>query len=338
MSLAEIISLDASRLADEHVVEWLGRTTPELFREYLSPSEEERARLLKARLESLLGKGGEALACDLGDALAAIMGVEDLAWDREHFGFGCVRLSPLAVAGDLAPEGRTQCLQACLDAGIAAARRLKARLVQRRLTAARMDEIRMLEANGFYLADNVLVTSARLEKCRLPEAGGGAVVRDCLPSDLERIEAMCAGSFPHSRFVSDPVFDPAKGEQVYVKWMKNAFGNDAGGRDFSGTHGLTADIDGVVAGFLVFQVQAGDGEGAPPVRRMGEISLFVVDPGARGKGVGTALMRGCLDRAADLGVTRLEATTWVQNRGALAIYQKAGLAVVDNLLCFHKVL
>lgn len=58
---------------------------------------------------------------------------------------------------------------------------------------------------------------------------------------------------------------------------------------------LVAELDGRVAGF-------GTLEGDPPY---GELGMLFVEPAAIGRGVGGALLAALVDRARDLGFTRL---------------------------------
>jgi ribosomal protein S18 acetylase RimI-like enzyme len=85
-----------------------------------------------------------------------------------------------------------------------------------------------------------------------------------------------------------------------------------------GTTVLVARIDGVVVGVLtlvVFRIPTG-------VRAW--IEDVVVDEGARGKGVGEALSRAALDRAAAQGARTVELTSRPSREAANRLYQRLG--------------
>jgi len=81
---------------------------------------------------------------------------------------------------------------------------------------------------------------------------------------------------------------------------------------------LVARVDGEVAGLLGF---AG-GESAEDAHA----GTFGVSVGAghRGRGVGSALIRELADWAPAHGIRRIQAWTWANNPGALALYERLG--------------
>jgi GNAT superfamily N-acetyltransferase len=62
------------------------------------------------------------------------------------------------------------------------------------------------------------------------------------------------------------------------------------------------------------------------------IEELVVDEGARGKGVGRALMQAALDWAKAQGCSEVEASTEEDNTGAQAFYRRLGFSGVALLL------
>jgi ribosomal protein S18 acetylase RimI-like enzyme len=56
----------------------------------------------------------------------------------------------------------------------------------------------------------------------------------------------------------------------------------------------------------------------------GEFRLLAVDPAARGQGVGQALVRACLDRAAELGLERVVLLTQDDMLEAQRLYDRMG--------------
>jgi ribosomal protein S18 acetylase RimI-like enzyme len=91
-----------------------------------------------------------------------------------------------------------------------------------------------------------------------------------------------------------------------------------------GTHLLVAEGDGEVLGSLtlvVFRIPTG-------VRAW--IEDVVVDGDARGRGVGDALNRAALDRAAELGCRTVDLTSRPDREAANRLYQRLGFAPRDT--------
>lgn len=55
-----------------------------------------------------------------------------------------------------------------------------------------------------------------------------------------------------------------------------------------------------------------------------ELRMLAVDPVARGRGVGEALVRHCLDEARDLGLGGVRISTMAQMSGARRLYERLG--------------
>jgi ribosomal protein S18 acetylase RimI-like enzyme len=58
----------------------------------------------------------------------------------------------------------------------------------------------------------------------------------------------------------------------------------------------------------------------------GEFRMLAVDPAAQGSGIGTALVRWCMDRSRELGLPRLVLCTQVENATAIGMYERLGFA------------
>jgi ribosomal protein S18 acetylase RimI-like enzyme len=56
----------------------------------------------------------------------------------------------------------------------------------------------------------------------------------------------------------------------------------------------------------------------------GEFRMLAVDPAAQGSGIGTALVRWCMDRSRELGLPRLVLCTQVENATAIGMYERLG--------------
>jgi putative acetyltransferase len=90
-----------------------------------------------------------------------------------------------------------------------------------------------------------------------------------------------------------------------------------------GLYSLVAYADVEVVGNLGLETSPN----RPRMRHVGSIGMAVRDDW-QGKGVGTALMAAALDLADNwLNLTRLELRVYVDNSGAVALYEKFGFEV-----------
>ena len=89
-----------------------------------------------------------------------------------------------------------------------------------------------------------------------------------------------------------------------------AFTESANGDDFVG---FIAEADGGLVGELSLHLRRG----------RGDIGMLVLD-GWRSKGVGSALMRACIDHAREAGLHKLTLQVWPHNERAIALYEKFG--------------
>jgi GNAT superfamily N-acetyltransferase len=78
---------------------------------------------------------------------------------------------------------------------------------------------------------------------------------------------------------------------------------------------LIADESGVARGFAVAGLEAG----------VGFLRQIVVDPAARRRGLGRALVAACQKQLRAQGARRLRLNVKEDNRGAIALYERAGL-------------
>lgn len=88
---------------------------------------------------------------------------------------------------------------------------------------------------------------------------------------------------------------------------------------------LVAETDGTIVGTITFYADARD-EGMPvrfPDGTAG-IRATAVDPSARGRGIGRALVDACIARAADVGARAMGLHTATFMNAAVTIYERCG--------------
>lgn len=80
-----------------------------------------------------------------------------------------------------------------------------------------------------------------------------------------------------------------------------------------------------------------------PIQGRTEIKRLWVDPAMRGRGVASALVRACLERAKESGIGTVGLSVWGWRTGAIAVYERIGFTVVDSwdareqLVCMEHV-
>ena len=88
-------------------------------------------------------------------------------------------------------------------------------------------------------------------------------------------------------------------------------------------HRWVAELDGRVAGWSALTPASG----RQCYRGVAETSVYV-DDAARGRGVGTALLRRTVDAADDGGLWTLQTAIFPENRASIALHRRAGFRTV----------
>jgi len=143
------------------------------------------------------------------------------------------------------------------------------------------------------------------------------IVRSAYPDDADIIVAMVAALSAHDGY--DPgAFDAAT-------YRRDGFGRDAA---FSV---LVAEVEGVVVGYAMTY----PGYGSISASRGLHLADLFVDPGARGQGVGRALIAAVARSCRDGGGDWVSWTVLVDNVRSRAFYERIG-ATVDRpeLACY----
>ncbi len=99
---------------------------------------------------------------------------------------------------------------------------------------------------------------------------------------------------------------------------------------YPGNHVLLAELDGRVVGMLSYNLHPNLYHAAQTCM----IEELVVKSGARDQGVGSALVKALLQRAAALGCAEVSVSTMLDNHGAIRFYRRHGL--VDEALLLER--
>lgn len=182
----------------------------------------------------------------------------------------------------------------------------------RRIAGDAHAERAALERSGYALVDLGIVFDHDLAGVA-PEPAARFASAD----DIERIVTECGSIFRTSRYYHDPLFDPAGGDELHRRWIRNA-------------HGGLADavlVNDDASAFVTCAVDAS---------RTGNIALFGVSARTQGRGEGARLLRAALGWFAARS-DRVTVKTQAINRAASRMYERAGFRLDRSELTYARV-
>jgi mycothiol synthase len=169
------------------------------------------------------------------------------------------------------------------------------------------------EEAGFRLAD------VRVELGR-PSAGDEAsALRPAQPADEQPLRRMARANHRITRFYADPGFADERCDDLYETWIARSL---EGWADAV----LVAGAEGRPEGYASLHAHTGSGS----------IGLIGVDPAARGRGLGRALVLGAVAWCRERGLPEVTVVTQGRNVPALRTFEGCGFRTTDARLWFHK--
>jgi GNAT superfamily N-acetyltransferase len=142
------------------------------------------------------------------------------------------------------------------------------------------------------------------------------LIRSALVTDVDALRGVIGrANEPFRGLVDDRLFGPYLASAIDVE------------RRLEEADVLAAELDGRVVGTITFYRDATD-EGIPvrfPEGTAG-IRATAVEPAARGRGIGTALVDACLARAAEIDARAVGLHTATFMVAAVTIYERCGFA------------
>jgi dTDP-4-amino-4,6-dideoxy-D-galactose acyltransferase len=174
----------------------------------------------------------------------------------------------------------------------------------------------LAEDHGFRMVDVRVTFEHSLEDSPQPSQP----LRVASGAKLEPLLPLARRSFGDTRFYADPGFPRERVDELYAEWIRASDGGPMGDAV------LTAERDGSTAGAIT--CVRGD--------EAGEIGLIMVDPSARGAGVGSDLVVGALEWLRDAGSPRAEVQTQARNVGAQRLYERAGFLASRVDIWLHR--
>jgi dTDP-4-amino-4,6-dideoxy-D-galactose acyltransferase len=231
---------------------------------------------------------------------------EILEWDSSFFGKRIARLGvrrltagALAELDDFVAKNQVECVYFLCEAMDA-------------------ESIVLAEQHRFHLADIRVTLETRLGADGI-QASEDLIVRKAAAGQKEALKAIARISHKDTRFYQDPHFQTSRCDALYETWIEKSC-------DGYADVVFTVELGGMVAGYITCHL---DGEAA------GNIGLLAVSEAARGKGVGSALIRAALNWFSDEKRLLVTVVTQGRNNRAQRLYQHSGFVTRSVELWYH---
>ena len=228
-----------------------------------------------------------------------------LAWDTDHFGFPVARIE---TAGD--PDLLSPLLHRAMEAGVTLA-------YWHTPPASQVPDVLLARYGGRLVDRKVTYVSELASTVDAPPHTGLESYRSEVAAEDVRRLALLSGV--HSRFRVDPRLEPRIFETVYDAWI-----------DQSVRREIAEEVLLVRgAGQAIGLVTLGEKQGR------GDIGLLAVAEAARGKGVGSTLVRAAQRWARSRGFEVAQVVTQLDNRAACALYEACDYTIETVEHVYH---
>ena len=234
-----------------------------------------------------------------------------LEWDSDFWGFGCAK-----VEGENLPRDQIRAIDAWCGAN-------DITFLQYLAPQGDTASARVAEEAGFHLVDERVTL-----RCSVTSGSSDASVPDVElrpgnMQDLGALDTIARAGHTDSRYYNDPGFPRTGCDDLYSTWIRRSL------------EGAIADIvfvpviDGKAAGYVTCK------RDAQPVKT-GWIGLVGIGPQARGRGVGSALIRRAIGWFREAGVEEILVVTQGRNEAAKRLYERSGFLTRDTGRWYHK--
>lgn len=260
-----------------------------------------------------------------GPVLEGILAGRLSAWDSEHFGFPMAVLEKLILREKEAARDREEAASRLTAAFLAWCREHRVRFASARLPSRDLSAVQALEDAGFRYIESYIYNVVDLD--RLDEGAClDAPLRSARPEDRDAMRRCAPGAFATQRFHADPNFPRDKAEALYLKWIDSAF--DDPEREI-----LVMEEDGRPVAFMVYR----DGDYRATLGlRSAALNMGLLDPEARGRGVGTRFYRALFQRFRSEGFGMVESGLSLRNQASLNWHNKTGFRIVGTYVTLHR--
>ncbi len=231
-----------------------------------------------------------------------------LDWDTAFFGIQSARITIC----------RTNATEL---AGILSSAKSWGALVVHFLIDSDHDEsVRAAEQAGFHLVD-MRTTLIWSDQPPVPQPASEVIVRDHCDADIPVLEEIARTSYHDTRYYYDTRYPQERSNAMYGAWIVQSCRGKA-------ARVVVAEKHGQPLGYVTCHV-ADD-------RTIGQIGLVGIHAGARGKGLGRALIQEAQRWFASQNIGSVSVVTQARNIGAIRLYQRCGFLTSKLQLWYHK--
>ncbi len=234
---------------------------------------------------------------------------ELLSWDSAFFGFPVARVA----GGAMTSHSSYDVLEWCNRAGI------------RFLYFLADDDVASWAAAteaGFKLVDLrvELVLDRSWPRLPPPALPAGVLLREATADDLPQLLPVAASVHTDSRFFADPGVPREKARELFSVWLRRSVERAIADVVF------VAQIEGRAVSYITARMTEGEGS----------IGLVGVGEGARGRGVGLAMVQRTLEWFAAGNARKVSVVTQGRNIMAQRVYQRCGFLTSSARPWFHR--
>lgn len=226
--------------------------------------------------------------------------IESLVWDTEFFGYeiGKVTIKNPRVFN---------------------IEKLKAEAVGYRLIYIFSES--ELPHSSLKLVDKKIVFSQKIDSRAIPSSSQNRIQSfDKEIHNINELIALGLKSGVYSRFNGDPNFVNNEYERLYGEWVRNS-------------------VNGKLAFDILVSLKSQEIFGFTTISRkskdLADIGLVAVDEKARGKGIGTSLIKMAILRAQQNNFKKIQVVTQLDNVPAVNLYQKTNFGIEKVTNIYH---
>lgn len=289
------------------------------------PLEKSRAHELSLLERSLALPETVVISAWDGARLDGVLTGRLSGWDSEHFGFPIAVLEQLVIREKDPIREDRQTAAALTTAFVAWCEQYRVRFASARLPARDVAAVQALEDNGFRYIESYIYNVVDLDRVEL-DASFDIPLRTAHPEDRNAMRRCAPGAFATQRFHADPNFPRDKAEALYLKWIDSAFDDPA-------RETLVMEEDGRPVAFMVYR----DADYRATLGlRSAALNMGLLDPGARGRGVGTRFYYALFQRFRAEGFGMVESGLSLRNQASLNWHNKTGFRIVGTYVTLHR--
>lgn len=275
-----------------------------------------------AGLKRTLDGGDLVLGAFRGEELVAIGGLSNDAWHSKIYEMSMAKVGPWLTTGDATAA------RPLLGALLESARDAEYRHLSARLDGEDYAGLHAFEDAGFRLMDVSVKFTLPMPIEPNGEAPEGWTLRLSSEKDADWMRELGARAHTQNHFLNDPNLPAEKTHRLWDAWVARCI------EGLAYRIYVALDPAGGGRGFVTYLRNRAFAEkvGRNPII----LDYIVIDPEARGGGVGPWIVRESLARESGEGFDYCELRTSQHNHAAIGAYEKLGFRICATDFLLHK--